>query len=92
MHEIKGGKSVAKTLVNKIALLEIELLKKEEKLYAADFQIQLLEGKVGRASGERSHTEELETEKQIKELEAELAIAKSEENAINDQVNNLLIF
>jgi len=90
IHEIKGGKSIAKTLVNRIAILEIELLKKEEKLYAADFQIQLLEGKVGRASGERSNAEEVETKKQIKELEVELDNTKREEHAINDQVCNLL--
>nr|PNR26383.1 hypothetical protein PHYPA_030958 [Physcomitrium patens] len=86
IHEIKGGKSIAKTLVNRIAILEIELLKKEEKLYAADFQIQLLEGKVGRASGERSNAEEIETTRQVKELEAELDLLKKEEQAINDQM------
>ena len=86
MYEIKGGKSIAKTLVNKIGLLEIELLKKEEKLYAADFQIQLLEGKVGRASGETSNVEEIEMMKQVKVLEEELVVAKHEEQAIDDQV------
>ena len=87
MHEIKGGKSIAKALVNKIAILEMELLKKEEKLYAADFQIQLLEGKVGRASGEISNVEEVETTKIVKELEEELAQVKYEEQAIGDQVH-----
>ncbi|KAG0616006.1 hypothetical protein M758_5G083000, partial [Ceratodon purpureus] len=90
MHEIKGGKSIAKTLINKIAILEIELLKKEEKLYAADFQIQLLEGKVGRASGERSNAEEVETTKQVKLLEDELATIKREEQAIDEQMKSSL--
>lgn len=67
-------------------MLEMEMLKKEEKLYAAEFQIQLLERKVGRASGERSNLEELETTRIIKELEGTLNDVKHEEASVNAQV------
>ena len=91
-HEIKSGKTQARTLLAKIAVLEMDMLKKEEKLYNADFQIQLMEGKVGRASGERRPDEEQATTKQIKDLETQLAQVQQEEVAIIAQVGKNPIY
>ncbi|CAM6057215.1 unnamed protein product [Sphagnum tenellum] len=79
IHEIAGGKSQAKNLGSKINQLELDMMKQEEKLYVAEFQIQLMERKVGQASGERNNLEEIETTKMIKELENHLDEVKREE-------------
>jgi hypothetical protein len=86
IHEIAGGKSQAKNLGSKINQLELDMMKQEEKLYVAEFQIQLMERKVGQASGERNNLEEIETTKMIKELENHLDEVKREEASAIAQV------
>ncbi|KAL3690473.1 hypothetical protein R1sor_016782 [Riccia sorocarpa] len=85
LHEITGGKSQIRHLSYNITRLEQNMTRQEEVLYTLDFQIQSLERKVARASGERSDLEEQETSKIIKGLEKELDDKKDEEALVDSQ-------
>ncbi|OAE22476.1 hypothetical protein AXG93_4697s1120 [Marchantia polymorpha subsp. ruderalis] len=86
LHEITGGKSQIKHLSHNITHLELNMTRQEEVLYTLEFQIQSLERKVARASGERSDLEEQETTKKIKDLEKELDDKKHEEALVDSQL------
>lgn len=89
LFEIEGAKSQSKTLNGQIQHLEMSMMKQEEVLYAAEFQIQCLERKVARAGGERTDIEKKETSAKIAELEKELNDKKTEETIILSQVSFL---
>ena len=57
MAEITGGHGQAKNVDLKIRQLDSQIMKQEELLYAADFQVQMMERKVARAQGERTDDE-----------------------------------
>ncbi|KAL2610629.1 hypothetical protein R1flu_029202 [Riccia fluitans] len=86
LHEITGGKSQIRHLSHNITRLEQNMTRQEEILYTLDFQIQSLERKVARASGERSDLEEQQTSKTIRDLEKELDDKKDEEALVDSQV------
>ncbi|KAJ7552024.1 hypothetical protein O6H91_06G039000 [Diphasiastrum complanatum] len=85
-YEINGAKSQARVLSTQIRQLEMTMIKQEEVLYAAEFQIQCLERKVARASGERSDLETREFNSKILLLEKELEEKKNEEVTISTQL------
>lgn len=55
--EIAGGQSQNKNMGHKILQLDSQVVKQQENLYNAEFQIQQLERKVARAGGARSDEE-----------------------------------
>jgi hypothetical protein len=55
--EIAGGQSQNKNMGHKILQLDAQVVKQQENLYNAEFQIQQLERKVARAGGSRSDEE-----------------------------------
>ncbi|XP_024531274.1 coiled-coil domain-containing protein 39-like [Selaginella moellendorffii] len=86
LFEIHGAKSQAKSLTNQIHQLESSMIKQEEVLYSAEFQIQCLERKVARAGGETSDVEAREFNAKIQQLEQELQEKLAEEVIVLQQL------
>ena len=74
--EIQGAQAATKNLRSKITKLDNETLKQQELIYNQDFQIQQLERKVARASGER-------TDEEKKALNARIVVLNGELDALN---------
>mmetsp|Transcript_10381 Transcript_10381/g.31931 ORF Transcript_10381/g.31931 Transcript_10381/m.31931 type:complete len:882 (-) Transcript_10381:323-2968(-) len=70
--EISGALRVARNASQKIAQLDSEAQRQKELVYTADFQLQLMERKVARATGVRSAIEQTELKKKIDELQKQL--------------------
>ncbi len=70
--EIAGAQSALKNINTTITKLDAESQKQQELVYAADFQIQLMERKVSRAQGERTEDEKKELMVRIELLQAQL--------------------
>ena len=86
IYEIKGSNTQSTALTHKIHHMEENVLKLDEMLYSADFEIQCLERKVARASGERSNLESKELKEKMMDLEKEHEDRKSEETLVISQV------
>eukprot|EP01018_Ginkgo_biloba_P003218 Gb_26076 [translate_table: standard] len=84
--EIKGSKSQAKSLTAQIHQMQMKMMKQEEVVYSVDLQIQGLERKVARASGETSDLEAIEVNAKMGELEKELEERKDEETFVSTQL------
>ncbi|GBG72241.1 hypothetical protein CBR_g11171 [Chara braunii] len=88
--EINGGQTQAKHLQAKINALDQDMVKQQEVLYAAEFQIQTLERKVSRASGERTDQEKRELQAKIATLQATLDEKNTEHGMLTRQVKKTL--
>ena len=64
-------------------------MRQQELLYTAEFQIQQLERKVARASGERSDEEKVQLQAKITELTGELEAAAAQEKLLLNQTKIL---
>eukprot|EP01029_Cantina_marsupialis_P000170 TRINITY_DN10165_c0_g2_i2.p1 TRINITY_DN10165_c0_g2~~TRINITY_DN10165_c0_g2_i2.p1 ORF type:complete len:924 (+),score=392.65 TRINITY_DN10165_c0_g2_i2:179-2950(+) len=87
--EISGGQARIRQIDNEIRKREDMMAKQDERLYTVEYEKQILERKVSRASGERSDEEKRELEKQISFLEADLDAVLSEKKVLKDQVKHL---
>lgn len=84
--EIAGTQSQNKNLEAKIDQLDAQISRQQELLYTADFQIQQLERKVARASGERSDDEKRQLNQRIVSLESTLEEVAHDHSMLANQV------
>eukprot|EP00743_Colponemidia_sp_Colp-15_P001759 GILK01001920.1.p1 GENE.GILK01001920.1~~GILK01001920.1.p1 ORF type:complete len:939 (-),score=229.96 GILK01001920.1:138-2912(-) len=87
--EISGANAALKNLQANIQKLDQESLRQQELLYNAEFQIQLMERKVARASGERTAEEKEALENRIKELQSTLEQTTAQWNILNLSMKRL---
>lgn len=87
--EIAGAKAAGQNLKAKLKLLAQSALRQQELVYNGEFQIQQMERKVARASGERSADETKVLQAQIQVLQMELDRVKAEENMLTAQCKKL---
>ncbi|OQS02824.1 flagella associated protein [Thraustotheca clavata] len=80
--EISGAQAASRNLSAKIKLLEQSALRQQELVYNGEFQIQQMERKVSRASGERTADE-------TKAMKAEIEVLQTEYDAANAQFTML---
>lgn len=85
-NEISGTQASIKNLQSKINDLDKRASKQEETLYSLDFQIQQLERKVARASGKRTHEEQIELTNKISQLNVRLEDQSRHEKELTQQV------
>mmetsp|Transcript_5128 Transcript_5128/g.9691 ORF Transcript_5128/g.9691 Transcript_5128/m.9691 type:complete len:950 (+) Transcript_5128:130-2979(+) len=81
--EIAGGQSQNKNLTHKINELDAKVVRQQELLYAAEFNLQQLERKVARAGGERSDEEKRLLNAKIEQLAAVLEEKTSEHSMLS---------
>lgn len=89
ISEIAGSQAASRNLAAKIHKLDSESGRQQELLYTAEFQIQQLERKVSRASGERSDDEKVALTAQIAGLNTELETAAEKEKLLLQQTKVL---
>lgn len=87
--EISGSKAATQNLRTKLKLLDQQALRQQELVYNGEFQIQQMERKVARASGERSAEETKVLQAQIQVLQMELDRVKAEESMLVTQCKKL---
>lgn len=87
--EISGSKAAIQNLRTKLKLLDQQTLRQQELVYNGEFQIQQMERKVARASGERSAEETKVLQSQIQVLQMELDRVKAEESMLAAQCKKL---
>uniref|UniRef100_K3X8W7 Coiled-coil domain-containing protein 39 n=1 Tax=Globisporangium ultimum (strain ATCC 200006 / CBS 805.95 / DAOM BR144) TaxID=431595 RepID=K3X8W7_GLOUD len=87
--EISGSKAAIQNLRTKLKLLDQQTLRQQELVYNGEFQIQQMERKVSRASGERSAEETKVLQSQIQVLQMELDRVKAEESMLQAQCKKL---
>nr|CCA18224.1 flagella associated protein putative [Albugo laibachii Nc14] len=87
--EISGCKANNQNLKAKAKALEQQVLRQQELIYNGEFQIQQMERKVARASGERSVEETKALQEQIKVLQAEQERVQSEQSMLITQCKKL---
>lgn len=88
ISEIQGGQTQLRNLDARVASLESQVIKQEELIYNADFQIQLMERKVARASGERSDEEKRILNEKIGAMTKELEGINAEHSMLVGQVKH----
>ncbi|KAF1787946.1 hypothetical protein GQ600_6691 [Phytophthora cactorum] len=87
--ELSGTKSAAQNLRSKLRALDAQALRQQELVYNGEFQIQQMERKVARASGERSADETKALQAQIQVLQMELDRVKAEQVMLTAQCKKL---
>lgn len=87
--DISGSKAASQNLRTKLKLLDQQALRQQELVYNGEFQIQQMERKVARASGERSAEETKVLQAQIQVLQMELDRVKAEETMLVTQCKKL---
>ncbi|KAF1334319.1 hypothetical protein FI667_g2350, partial [Globisporangium splendens] len=87
--EISGSKAAIQNLRTKLKLLDQQALRQQELVYNGEFQIQQMERKVSRTSGERSAEETKVLQSQIQVLQMELDRVKAEESMLQAQCKKL---
>ncbi|KDO30390.1 hypothetical protein SPRG_05101 [Saprolegnia parasitica CBS 223.65] len=80
--EISGAVAASRNLSTKLKLLEQSALRQQELVYNGEFQIQQMERKVSRASGERTADE-------TKAMKAEIEVLQAEYDATHAQYSML---
>lgn len=85
MGQIASTKREIKNLSDKVAELDANSVKQQEHVYAAEFQIQQMERKIGRAKGEVSDEEKAKLEARIAELQKELDEARTTERSVLEE-------
>ena len=86
---ISSSQGSSRNLQARIHELDQRSLKQQEMLYNIEFQVQMLERKVARASGKRSVEETLELNKRITELKASLERHTSQHHMLTGQLKRL---
>ena len=86
--ELSGAKRVSTLMAQRVKRLDEEAQRSKELVYTSDFQLQLMERKVARASG-ISHGEQAELHKRIALLEAQAEKEKAQVSMIDKQVKRL---
>ena len=87
--EISGAQAAGKNLGSKVHRLDQNSLRQQELIYNAEFQIQQLERKVSRASGERSDEEKIALNAKIEELNKMLVDVRAQSAMLNTQVKKI---
>lgn len=87
--EISGAKAASQNLRTKLKQLDQQTLRQQELVYNGEFQIQQMERKVARASGERSAEETKVLQAQIQVLQMELDRVRAEETMLQTQCKKL---
>mmetsp|Transcript_21284 Transcript_21284/g.48925 ORF Transcript_21284/g.48925 Transcript_21284/m.48925 type:complete len:652 (-) Transcript_21284:377-2332(-) len=87
--EISGAARESRNATARIAQLDEEAQRQKELIYTAEFQLQLMERKVARASGVRSAQEQLELKKRIAELTQSLDGQKDTFQMLSQQCKRL---
>jgi len=89
LSEISGAQRVSKNASAKLKQLDERSQSQRELVYAADFQLQLMERKVARASGQRTPMEQKELHAKIAELTESLEQYTSQFNMLTTQCKRL---
>lgn len=89
LAEISGAQRVSRNASQRIKMLDEESQRQREIVYSADFQLQLMERKVARASGHRSPKEQKELKEKIAELTEQLESHVSQFNMLTTQCKRL---
>jgi len=84
--EIAGGQSQNKNMTSKVSQLDAYIIKQQQMLYNASFNVQQLERKVARAGGERSDEETRVLNQRIQKLNKILEGVNAEYNLLSSQV------
>ncbi|OQR84784.1 flagella associated protein [Achlya hypogyna] len=87
--EISGSAAASRNLSAKIKLLEQSALRQQELVYNGEFQIQQMERKVSRASGERTADETKAMKAEIEGLQAEYDAAQAQFAMLQTQCKKL---
>jgi len=87
--EISGAQAASKNLSTKTHQLDQESLRQQELIYNAEFQIQQLERKVARASGERSGDEKKVLNEKISSLQTDLGQLQAQRSMLQAQCRKL---
>ncbi|KAH9120914.1 hypothetical protein LEN26_010905 [Aphanomyces euteiches] len=87
--EISGAQAANRNLLAKIKLLDQSALRQQELVYNGEFQIQQMERKVARASGERSADETKALKAEIEALQAEYDEALAQFSMLQTQCKKL---
>lgn len=86
---IAGSKAAVQNLRTKLKVLDTQTLRQQELVYNGEFQIQQMERKVARASGERSAEETKVLASQIQVLQMELDRVRAEAAMLQTQCKKL---
>ena len=89
LAEISGAQRVSRNASSKLKQLDEESQRQRELVYAADFQLQLMERKVNRASGVRTPQEQKELHAKIAELTESLENYTSQFGMLTTQCKRL---
>jgi len=89
LSEISGGQRVSRNSSSKLKQLDEDSQRQRELVYAADFQLQLMERKVSRASGNRTPLEQKELKAKIAELTENLENYTSQFGMLTTQCKRL---
>ena len=84
--EIAGGQSQNKNMTSKVSQIDAYIIKQQQMLYNASFNVQQLERKVARAGGERSDEETRVLNQKIQKLNKILEGVNAEYNLLSSQV------
>jgi len=87
--EISGADRSSRNATNRIKQLDEQAQRQRELVYAADFQLQLMERKVARATGIRSATEQRELHKKIADLTKQLEEQHAQRAMLDTQCKRL---
>ncbi|XP_026190886.1 coiled-coil domain-containing protein 39 [Cyclospora cayetanensis] len=86
---ISSLKNALKSLHAQLQQQEAEKSRQQELLYAIDFQCQAMQRRVSRVSGYKTAAETKTLKKQIKELQAEVAVQQEEQSMLAAQVKHI---
>mmetsp|Transcript_3573 Transcript_3573/g.9535 ORF Transcript_3573/g.9535 Transcript_3573/m.9535 type:complete len:880 (+) Transcript_3573:71-2710(+) len=89
LSDISGAQRVSRNASAKLKQLDERSQSQRELVYAADFQLQLMERKVARASGIRSPQEQKELHAKIAELKEQLEKYNSQFHMLSTQCKRL---
>merc|ERR1719453_2258815 len=89
LSEISGAQRVSRNASAKLKQLDERSQSQRELVYAADFQLQLMERKVSRASGQRTPAEQTELKAKIAELTESLENYTSQFGMLTTQCKRL---
>ncbi|KAM3137530.1 hypothetical protein pb186bvf_010320 [Paramecium bursaria] len=87
--EIQANMSACRNYQSHINKLIQEFQRQQELLYNAEYQIQLMERRVARARGERTLEEKKDLEKEINDIEQEVAEQRKEHKTLLQSIKRL---
>ena len=89
LAEISGAQRTSKNASYRIGQLDEQAQRQRELVYSADFQLQLMERKVARATGVRSATEQRELHKKIADYGKQLEDQQAQKSMLDNQCKRL---